>query len=470
MKKLSVLLAIVVLSLSVLGVLVACNPAEAQASSYVAIDINPSIELTLDTNNKVLTVRAMNEDAQLMLYEATGIEGKAVDVAVEKIAELATEYGYVTDENSTISVTVSSEDVATEQEIFDKIKAPFEKHLSKEGIQAQLTNAAGAYQQYKLDQIKAQYPNNADIQALTPGKYRLVKSAMAADRSLTLEQAAAMTTEQLSEVVQTAHQYYKDKISDAFEAVYEEARLAYETAKALLLDVMYTTVDVTDIQLTVNGGKYVALRTAYFALVKVAEIDLAAQEYLSQEQVQQACAQLQLSAEETAFIIRHAVNEHGQATEESIEYAIERMLANMPQDKAEALEEKFEELEDYLEGVMEQLATASQDVLAGIKTHLDNLSLIVSLPEVENVEDLEDVIEIIEEKISELQTWFAENMTDAQKATLQEKQDAVASELQRLEEQFKQTVENAKSEAKTHVEQRREERKQQHGQGGKGGR
>ena len=441
MKKLPILLAVLILAVSVMGVFAACQPAEAQAHSYVAIDVNPSIELTLDKNNKVVTVRAMNEDAQVLLFEATGIEGASVEKAVDKIAQLATEYGYVTEENGTISVTVSSDDAADEQEIFDKVKKGFEDRFSKEGVQAQLSNAVGAYQQYKLDQLKASYPDNADIQALTPGKYRLVKSAMAADRSLTIEQAAAMTNEQLAQVVKTTHQYYKDKVNDAFEAVYTQAKLAYETAKSLLLDGMYATVDLTDVELTLKGSKYFALRTAYFALVKIEEIDLEVQQYVSEEQVREACKKLQLSLEETAMVIKHAVNEQGQATEDSIEYAIERLLANMPADKAEALEDKFEAVEDYLEDVMESLKNASSDLKAQIDAQLASIKTLITLPEVEEVDDIEDVIEAVEAEIAKLQAWFADNMTDAQKEVLEQRQQKVANELKALEDQFNQAIE-----------------------------
>ncbi len=460
MKKLPILLAVLILAASVLGLFVACNPTQAQAKTYVAIDINPSIELTLDKNNRVLTVRAMNEDAQVLLYQVSGIQGKHVDQAVEKIAALAEEYGYVS-QDGVISVTVSSDDVANEEEIFGKIKASFEAKLSKEGIQAELTNAAGAYQQYKLDQLKAQYPNNADVQALTVGKYRLVKAAMAADRSLTLIEAAAMSNEQLANIVKTTHEYYKDKINDVYEAIYTEAKIAYDTAKSLLLDGMYATVDITDLELTLKGTKFFALRTAYFALLKIEEIDLEVQQYVSEEQVREACQKLQLSVEETASVIKHAVNEQGQATEESIEYAIERLLANMPQQDAEALEDKFEAVEDYLEGVMESLHNLSATVKAEIQAQINSIKTLINVPEMEEVDDIEDVIEAINDEIEKLQKWFDDNMTDAQKQTLKDRQDKVSSELKALEDQFKQAVDSAKAEAKQWVEARRQERKQQ---------
>ena len=224
---------------------------------------------------------------------------------------------------------------------------------------------------------------------------------------------------------------------------------------------MYATVDITDLELTLKGTKFFALRTAYFALLKIEEIDLEVQQYVSEEQVRQACQKLQLSIEETASVIKHAVNEQGQATEESIEYAIERLLANMPQQDAEALEDKFEAVEDYLEGVMESLHNLSATVKAEIQAQINSIKTLINVPEMEEVDDIEDVIEAINDEIEKLQKWFDDNMTDAQKQTLKDRQDKVSSELKALEDQFKQAVDSAKAEAKQWVEARRELRKQQ---------
>ena len=46
--------------------LVACAPDEQKAASFVSLDINPSIELTLDSHDKVLSVRGANEDGQVL--------------------------------------------------------------------------------------------------------------------------------------------------------------------------------------------------------------------------------------------------------------------------------------------------------------------------------------------------------------------------------------------------------------------
>ena len=44
------------------------NSKEAEVSTFVSLDINPAIELTLDTDNKVVSVVGSNEDGKVLLY------------------------------------------------------------------------------------------------------------------------------------------------------------------------------------------------------------------------------------------------------------------------------------------------------------------------------------------------------------------------------------------------------------------
>ena len=90
--------------------LAACNSdnTEAEAASFVSLDINPSIELTLDKNNKVLSVYGGNEDGQVLLYKEEDFIGVDVETAVEKITSLAVKYGYLDENNKVVETSVTS--------------------------------------------------------------------------------------------------------------------------------------------------------------------------------------------------------------------------------------------------------------------------------------------------------------------------------------------------------------------------
>ncbi|MBS1456764.1 MAG: hypothetical protein HP008_06925, partial [Clostridia bacterium] len=71
---------------------------QAEAVSYVGIDVNPSVTLVLDKNDKVLSVLADNEDAQVLLLE-TYLTGMNAKDAAKKIAQLSVELGYLNQDN-----------------------------------------------------------------------------------------------------------------------------------------------------------------------------------------------------------------------------------------------------------------------------------------------------------------------------------------------------------------------------------
>ena len=86
---------------------VACAPkGEEKAVSYVAVDVNPSISLALDKKNRVVSVYAANEDAQVLLY-GEELEGLSAEDALEKIAELSFELGYLDETNFGVNVTAA---------------------------------------------------------------------------------------------------------------------------------------------------------------------------------------------------------------------------------------------------------------------------------------------------------------------------------------------------------------------------
>ena len=93
------------------------------AVSFVGIDINPSIELTLDAKNKVISVSGANEDGQVLLYGESGIIGESAEKAVEKITKLAVSLGYLDEDNSVVLTNVTSAKKGKADDILKKINA-----------------------------------------------------------------------------------------------------------------------------------------------------------------------------------------------------------------------------------------------------------------------------------------------------------------------------------------------------------
>lgn len=109
------------------------------ACSYVSLDINPSIEYTLNRQDCVLDVTAVNEDAQEIVEQLKeqGIKKEPLADAISMTADLLQENGYITeDETDYILINVSSDsDQKSEslkkeaQSVFDKLNTENEDNI-----------------------------------------------------------------------------------------------------------------------------------------------------------------------------------------------------------------------------------------------------------------------------------------------------------------------------------------------------
>lgn len=111
----------------------------ALACSYVSLDINPSIEYTLNRQNCVLDVTAVNEDAEEIVAQLkeNGIKKESLSEAISMTADLLQEKGYITDgDTDYILINVASDDDKKSealkkeaQSVFDEMNADNEENI-----------------------------------------------------------------------------------------------------------------------------------------------------------------------------------------------------------------------------------------------------------------------------------------------------------------------------------------------------
>ena len=187
----------------VLGLtLVACNKdteKEATSKSFVSLDINPEINLTLDKNNKVISVSGANEDGQVLLYGEKGIIGVDVETAVGNIVNLAIKYGYL-DENNTVVGTSVSSSIGNADKILAKVNAKIEATKDEDGKLTIKADASGSFA------LLREYENFKAIHADVDISLADFKLALAASETgeVTLEVAVKLDTSKLIKIVNDA--------------------------------------------------------------------------------------------------------------------------------------------------------------------------------------------------------------------------------------------------------------------------
>ena len=482
-KKLFKLTALACVMAVGLTTAVACGGgAPAQADALVTVDINPSIELTLDRNNIVLSAYGANEDGQILLYEETGIVGTNVEFAVDKITELAKDYGYLTEENTVVNTTVTSTDQNKALKIKDKIDAKITAKGEKFGFDIQIAGENLYSLARKFEQFLADHPDCN----VTINEFKLALSA-AETGEVTLEAAIEMDAGELLEIISDKHKKVEKFFNDKLEDVKVEAQKVYEELEGSVLDAIYMNYYMGHIlenpKTFVYGVEYYAYKSIARALNvfadQLARVEKAVQVPLNQEQI--ATVMLALGIED-ATLIQDA---NGQVTINSIEEYANGLFKNAIDDATldqiednlddalEVIEDKFnaeidldiddivEEIQDVLEGVIDAIPSIAKQFFTGFEELVAEVETILADATI-NAYELRDLAAKFEKKVSEVLTKINLDLDAEAKAQIKAMQDAVKETLAKAKDKMNETIANAEKEAKDRFDQMKEHVKNRH--------
>lgn len=497
----------VTLALALCLPLAACFPVNPPSGSesvaYVGIDINPSVELTLDKDGKVVTVYGANDDGQVLLWkEETNIVGKSYEDAVEYITELAIELGYLSAENPDVSATVSS-DSSDADTIRRKVSAKIIAKADSLGLSVTVDSTTAFEVLRALDALKERYPENEAIQNLTPEKYKLaVRAADGGD--ITVEAAAELNTAELIERVNVVHKKLEGVATEAYRIAKAKANAIFDTASGVILDGVYSTVYGTRaLKLLANpsykdtihlGAAYQAYKTAERTYGAIAELIEYAEEYAKTEldidTVNRIAAALNLddtsvledasgdvTVKSVSVYCDKLVREGALA--DAAEDAIEDILdeaeeaAQIIASSAEGIRSELETIKGAISGVINSVTTAAgafinlpllpenvkneyADCLDYLKSVKDKITAIVS--DGVTSDEIEELADEAKDKAEQILERINEDLTDAEKETVKSISATLEATLTGIKNNFNSALETAESEAKRYIEQKRNER------------
>ena len=149
-------------------------------TSVVSLDVNPSIELRVNSREKVVSCQALNDEAAAVLADMDGgrdLKGVKADVAVNAIVGSLVRCGYLDSLSSAILISVEDKDQARAQR-----------------LQQELTSVAGgALGDSQAAVLSQTVQQDKDLEKLakanhiSTGKAALIRQAMALNSSLTFE-------------------------------------------------------------------------------------------------------------------------------------------------------------------------------------------------------------------------------------------------------------------------------------------
>lgn len=150
---------------AVLAVAAAGSFAYALPATYVSLDVNPSIEYTVNTFGRVLSVKAVNDDGEVITTELDVKNvniSKAVKVTIDKLRE----GGYITDdEDAGIVITISGKNDEKAEELAEKLEEETKEYVEEIGETAEV----------EVEAVGKERVEEARSLGVTPGKLNLVQ-------------------------------------------------------------------------------------------------------------------------------------------------------------------------------------------------------------------------------------------------------------------------------------------------------
>lgn len=164
----------------------------------VSLDVNPSIELKVNRQERVLSCTPLNGDAMAVLFEMDGgadLEGAKLDVAVNAVVGALVRHGYLDSISSALLISVEDKDQARA----DRLQAELTGSVT--ALLEQQSAAAAVYgQSVPQDAALTQL---AQANSISHGKALLVNQVLALNESLSFEKLAALSVEELNQLVNT---------------------------------------------------------------------------------------------------------------------------------------------------------------------------------------------------------------------------------------------------------------------------
>lgn len=364
----------------------ACTPTESEPQAYVSLDINPSIELTLDSENKVLSVHGANEDGQVLLYGEEGIVGLKVDAAVEKITELAIELGYLDEDNKVVQTNVVAD--SGEDAILSQINAKVTATADKLNLNVTCQGADAYSLARRLENLKAQYPNNEAIQSLTPSKLKLVVAANETGE-ISIEAAAELDVSELVTMVSDAHTQLTDYATTAYNKAKSVADGIYQKAKAAAVDSIYTTYFALHRPL----DSYYASAYQGYKLSAVSMRALADVLFYAEQAIDYPLNEAQIAAVSEALGLGENVdalkNSQGEITIRSIEAYADKLFKNS--ETAAELAEIKAKLTQALNSAESTIQAEIDEFKAEYQTEIEQIKTILS-DAIDSIKSLEALV------------------------------------------------------------------------------
>ena len=169
--------------------------------SYVSLDVNPSIEITLNRFDRVIKTKAFNAEGESIL-SGLKLNNLNYNSAVKTIVESITEQGYIV-ESGLVSVTLSTDKSAKEVQMKTALETDVLTVVSNHHLNAQI----------EVVTVDSNTISEAHAEDLSPAKYLAIMKLKEVDPTASFDSCRDHTIGEIRELTGSHHDYSDDAAS-----------------------------------------------------------------------------------------------------------------------------------------------------------------------------------------------------------------------------------------------------------------
>lgn len=250
-----------------------------RVDSVIGLDVNPSLEITANSQERVLAVTAHNADA-IRVLDGMDLKGTDLKVAFNALIGSLLQQGYLQEDSSAVLLSVENGNAAHREALQQQLGDIVQVTLQKQGVSVDLTT-----QNLTGDRTVQQL---AEKLGVSTGKAQLIQSIVEKDPSLKAENLAQKTVGELNQLAQEKHASSVNTSSGEY--------IGMEKAKELVVSRAPGAI-ITALELELDDGRAVYEGEAYTeAYLYDFELDARSGEFRQWEEEKRASGQTTPSA------------------------------------------------------------------------------------------------------------------------------------------------------------------------------
>lgn len=161
--------------------------------SIIELDVNPSIELSVNKKERVVEAKALNDDAATIM-EGMDLKGADLDVAVNALIGSMLKHGYLSELQNSILISVENGDAARGKELEERLVKEIDQLLAASSIDGAILS-----QQVSADGDAAEGAAKlAQTYQISQGKAALIEKIISQDALLSAEDLKDLNINQLN--------------------------------------------------------------------------------------------------------------------------------------------------------------------------------------------------------------------------------------------------------------------------------